>query len=77
MKDGPREEVCLLRASKGELEKQVEMLKVLEDKEKEIKNAKDNLRQAKDVTVLEYRDSDTLLAELGVCFAEGFDDALL
>ena len=48
----------------------------MEDKEKEIRDAKDQLRQAKEVAIREYRDSDALLVELGTSFAEGFDDAL-
>ena len=43
--------------------------KTLEDKEKEV-------RQAKEVVVLEYRDSDALLSKLGVSYNDGFDDAL-
>ena len=46
-----------------------DLKKTLEDKEKKI-------RQAKEVVVLEYRDSDTLLSELGVSYNDGFDDAL-
>ena len=46
-----------------------DLKKALEDKEKEV-------RQAKEVTVLEYRDSDALLSELGVSYNDGFDDAL-
>ena len=37
---------------------------------------KEKLRQAKEVAVREYRDSDTLLGELGGSFLQGFDDAL-
>ena len=42
----------------------------LEGKEKEIKNLKDGLRQAKEVVVAvhEYHDSDALLSELGDSF---------
>ena len=43
--------------------------KVLEDKE-------NDLRQAKERAVLEYRDFDALLSELGVSYNDGFDDAL-
>ena len=50
--------------------------KALEGKEKEIKNLKDGLRQAKEVAVHEYRDFDALLSELGDSFLQGFDDAL-
>ena len=46
-----------------------ELKKALEDKEKEI-------YQAKEAAVLEYCDSDALLSELGVSYNDGFDDAL-
>ena len=46
-----------------------DLKKTLEDKEKKV-------RQAKEVVVLEYRDSNTLLSELGVSYNDGFDDAL-
>ena len=46
-----------------------ELKKVLEDKE-------NDLRQAKERAVLEYRDSNALLSELGVSYNDGFDDAL-
>ena len=46
-----------------------DLKKALEDKEKEV-------RQAKEVAVLEYRDSDAFLSELGVSYNDGFDDAL-
>ena len=46
-----------------------DLKKALEDKEKEV-------RQAKEVVVLEYRDSDALLSELGVSYNDSFDDAL-
>ena len=46
-----------------------ELRKVLEDKE-------NNLRHAKEAAILEYRDSDALLSELGVSYNDGFDDAL-
>ena len=49
---------------------------VLEDKEKEIRDTKDLLRQAKEATIHEYRDFDALLAELGSSYVDGFDDAL-
>ena len=49
---------------------------VLEDKEKEIRDTKDQLRQAKEEAICEYRDSKALLAELRRSFAEGFNDAL-
>ena len=53
-----------------------EMKKVQEGKDKKIKDLKGQLRQAKEKAVREYRDSDTLLSELGSSFLEGFDDAL-
>ena len=46
-----------------------ELKKALEDKE-------NDLRHAKEAAVLEYRDSDALLSELGVSYNDGFDDAL-
>ena len=53
-----------------------EVKKVLKDKDKEIQDLKDQLRQAKEVAVREYRDSDALLSKLGDSFLEGFNDAL-
>jgi len=53
-----------------------QLKQVLQDKEKEIRDDKDRLRQVKEEAVQEYRDSDALLAELGGTFAEGFNDAL-
>ena len=46
-----------------------DLKKALEDKEKEV-------RQTKEVAVLEYHDSDAFLLELGVLYNDGFDDAL-
>ena len=46
-----------------------ELKKTLEDKEKEV-------RQAKEVVVLEYHDSNALISELRVSYNDGFDDAL-
>ena len=43
------------------------MKKALEDKEKEV-------RQAQEVVVLEYRDSDALISELRVFYNNDFDD---
>ena len=48
----------------------------MEDKEKEICDAKDQLCQAKEEVIREFRDFHALLLELGGFFAEGFDDAL-
>ena len=62
---------------KKELEEHMEMLrKFLEDKENEVKDAKDQLRQAKEVAICEYRDFNALLEELGTSYANGFDDAV-
>ena len=57
-------------------QKTEEVGKALEVKEKEIQDLKEKLRQAKEVAVREYRDSDALLGELGGSFLQGFDDAL-
>ena len=53
-----------------------EVKKVLEDNDKEIQDLKDQLHQAKEVVVREYRGSDALLSKLEESFLEGFDDAL-
>ena len=60
----------LAEQAKDEFHKLTEELKkTLEDKEKEV-------RQAKEVAMLEYHDSDALILELGVSYNDGFDDAL-
>ena len=60
----------LAKRTRDEYQKMTEELKtVLEDKENE-------LRLAKEKAVQEYRDSDALLTELGVSYNDGFDDAL-
>ena len=60
----------LAKRARDEYQKMTEELKtVLEDKENE-------LRLAKEKAVQEYRDSDALLIELGVSYNDGFDDAL-
>ena len=60
----------LAEQAKNEFQKLTEELKkTLEDKEKEV-------RQAKEAAVLEYRDSDAFIAKLGVSYNDGFDDAL-
>ena len=67
----------LLEQVRKELEQRTnEVGKALEAKDKEIKDLKENLRQAKEVAIREYRDSDALLRELGGSFLQGFDDAL-
>ena len=60
----------LAEQMKDEYQRMTEELKtVLEDKENE-------LRLAKEKAVQEYRDSDALLTELGTSYNDGFDDAL-
>ena len=60
-----------------ELEEDMEMMKiVLEDKEKEINDAKDQLHQAKEAVIREYRDFDALLEELETSYADNFDDVV-
>ena len=53
-----------------------EAKKTLESKDKEIEDLKNEVRQAKDVAVREYRDSDALITELGDSFHQGFMDAI-
>ena len=56
--------------ARDEFQKMTEELKkVLEDKE-------NDLRHAKETIGLEYRDSDALLSEFGVSYNDDFDDAL-
>ena len=65
-----KQKLKLAEQARDEFQKLTEELKkTLEDKEKEV-------RQAKEAAVLEYRDSDALIAELGVPYNNGFDDAL-
>ena len=60
----------LAEQARDEYQRMTEELKtVLEDKE-------DELRLAKEKAVQEYRDSDALLTELGTSYIDGFDDAL-
>ena len=60
----------LAEQARDEFQKLTEELKkTLEDKEKEV-------HQAREVAVLEYRDSDALIVVLGVSYNDGFDDAL-
>ena len=64
------QQLKLAERMRDEYQKMTEELKtVLEDKENE-------LRLAKEKAVQEYRDSDALLTELGVSYNDGFDDAL-
>ena len=63
--------------ARKELEDYTETLKkVLKDKEKGIKDARDQLRQAKEAAIREYRDSHALIEELVVSYTDGFDDAV-
>ena len=60
----------LAEEARDEHQRTVEELKaVLEDKE-------DELRLAKEKAVQEYRDSDAFLTELGSSYTDGFEDAL-
>ena len=63
----------LLEESKASVEA---LKKILKDKEGEITKTKNQLRQAKEVVVQEYRDFDALLKELGGSYADCFDDCL-
>ncbi|XP_050290459.1 uncharacterized protein LOC126728716 [Quercus robur] len=86
-----KEELLQLRNWKPKMEKKLELSekarksleqvteeakKALESKDKEIIELKNEVRQAKDVAVREYRDSDALITELGDSFHQGFMDAL-
>ena len=64
------------KARKGLQKVTEEAKKALESKDKEIEELKNEVRQAKDATVREYRDSDALITELGDSFHQGFMDAL-
>ena len=60
----------LAEEARDEFQRMTEELKaVLEDKE-------DELRLAKEKAVQEYRDSDALLTELETSYTDGFEDAL-
>ena len=60
----------LAERARDEYQKMTEELKkALEDKENDV-------RHAREKAVQEYRDSETLISELGVCYNDGFDDAL-
>ena len=60
-----------------EAKKQTEVqTKVLKDKEDDVSKSKEQLRWAKEDTIKEYCNSDTLLYELGCSFADGFDSCL-
>ncbi|XP_050246674.1 uncharacterized protein LOC126694452 [Quercus robur] len=57
-------------------EKTATSLTVIENKEAEIKQLKEELRQAKVAAVEEYRCSESCLGELSDSFLQGFDDSL-
>ena len=69
MEAGDREKTQASRTGQRRVPKVDGGAETLEDKEKEV-------HQAKKAAVLEYRDSDALIAELGVSYNDGFDDAL-
>ena len=65
-----KQKLKLVKQAKDEYYKLTEDLKKApEDKKKEI-------RQAKEVVMLEYRDSDAFLSKLRVSYNDGFDDVL-
>ena len=67
----------LSEMARKELEQKTEEAgKALKGKDDELKELKKKLRQAREVAVKEYRDSEALLKELGGLFLQGFDDAL-
>ena len=85
------DELNQLRSWKTKMEKKLELServrkdleqsteeakKTLKGKDNEIQDLKDGLRQAKEVAVSEYHDSDALLLELGDSFLQDFDDTL-
>ena len=60
----------LAERARAEYQKMMEELKkILEDKENDVCRAKEK-------AVQEYCDSDAFISELGVCYNDGFDDAL-
>ena len=76
-KVGIEKKLDTLERVRKELEEHMEMMKkVLEDKEKEMKDARDQLCQAKKATIHEYHDSGALLEEFRTSYANGFNDAI-
>ena len=69
--EATKDELSQLKNWKSRMEKKFDL------SVKKIKDLKGHLRQAKEEVVREYRDSNTLLSDLGSSFLEGFDDALL
>ena len=53
-----------------------EFQKLTEELKKTLEDRENDVRHAKEIAVLEYRDFDALLSELGVSYNDGFDDAL-
>ena len=53
-----------------------EFQKLTEELKKTLENKENDVRHAKETAVLEYRDSNALLSELGVSYNDGFDNAL-
>ena len=53
-----------------------EYQKMTEELKKTLEDKQNDLHQARERAVQEYRDSDALLSELGVSYNDGFDDAL-
>ncbi|XP_030973095.1 uncharacterized protein LOC115992980 [Quercus lobata] len=67
----------LSEKTRKELEQRTEEAgKALKGKDDELKDFKKKLRQAREVAVKEYRDSEALLKELGGSLLQGFEDAL-
>ncbi|XP_050242508.1 uncharacterized protein LOC126691520 [Quercus robur] len=64
------------KARKELEEKTVDALTVIEKKEAEIKELKEEIRHVKEVAVEEYRNSESCLGELSESFLQGFDDSL-
>ena len=65
-----KQKLKLVERARDEYQKMTEELKkALEDKENDV-------RQAREKAVQEYRDSDALISELRVYYNDGFDDAL-
>lgn len=69
-----------LDLTKKALEKSEEktevLTNVLKDKEGEVSLLRKQVRHAKEDAVKEFRDFDALLYELGICFADGFNNCL-
>ena len=67
----------LSEQARKELEEKTAIsLTAIENKETEIKQLKEELRQAKVAAVEEYRCSESCLSELSDIFLQGFDDSL-